>query len=122
MMNAMKSALVGLSLASAPIIAEECTAPSAPDLPDGSTATLEQMLEGQAAVKAYQASNTEYRACLEPLITAAETAASGDDPVLEESETVDRLNEQYNASVSSEEEVAGEFNTQLKAYKAANPG
>jgi hypothetical protein len=126
MMNTVKSVLVGLvlgsALPSAQAVAEGCTAPDSPTLPDGSTATLEQMLDGQAAVKAYQASNTEYRSCLEPLIGAAETAASAEEPTQEQIDALKALNEQYNASVSAEEDLAGKFNTELKAYKAANPG
>ena len=122
MMNFIKLALIGLALGSTVGIAEECTAPSMPSLPEGATASLEQMLAGQQAVKAYQASNTEYRTCLEPQVSAAEVAASGDSPGPELQEALKQLNEEYNASVSSEEELAAEFNTQLKAYKAANPG
>ncbi len=122
MMNAIKLALVGLTLGSAASMAEDCAAPAVPTLPDGDSATLEQMLEGQAAVKAYQSSNTEYRTCLEPKISAAEVAASGESPGPELTEAVTTLNEAYNASVSSEEELAGKFNTELKKYKAANPG
>jgi len=122
MKKAIKLALAGLALGSAVSMAEDCTAPDVPTLPDGATATLQQMLDGQAAVKAYQASNTEYRSCLEPQISAAEVAASGDSPAPELTEALKTLNEQYNASVSAEETLAGKFNTELKAYKAANPG
>jgi hypothetical protein len=118
----MKLALAGLALTSAASIAEECIAPETPVLPDGATSGLEQMLEGQAAVKAYQASNTGYRACLEPKIAAAEVAAAGESPGPELVEALQNLNAEYNASVSSEEELAGKFNDELKKYKAANPG
>lgn len=122
MMNAIKLALVGLVLGSAASMAEDCTAPEVPGLPDGDSATLEQMLEGQGAVKAYQASNSEYRSCLEPRISEAEVAASGESPGPELTEALNALNAEYNASVSSEEELAGKFNEELKKYKAANPG
>lgn len=122
MMNAIKLALVGLALGSAATMAEDCTVPDVPSLPDGDSATLEQMLEGQAAVKAYQASNTAYRICLEPKISAAEVAASGESPGPELTEAFTALNEAYNSSVSAEEEVASKFNSELKKYKAANPG
>ncbi|NQX87371.1 MAG: hypothetical protein HRT77_01775 [Halioglobus sp.] len=121
MINAIKLALVGLAVTSAASMAEDCTAPETPGLPDGASSNLEQMLEGQAAVKAYQASNTAYRSCLEPKISAAEVAASGDSPGPELTEALQKLNEEYNASVSAEEELAGQFNTELKKYKAANP-
>ena len=120
-MNYIKLALIGLVLGSTASIADDCTAPPSPTLPDGATATMEQMLAGQKAVKAYQAVNTDYRACLDPLVTAAEVAAAGDSPGPELTNTLAQLNEDYNASVSSEEQVANDFNAALRAYKKANP-
>jgi hypothetical protein len=121
MRNSIKLALIGLALASAASIADECTAPTLPTLPDGATASLEQMLAGQKAVKDYQAANTEYRTCLEPQVSAAEVAAAGDSPGPELQETLKQLNDEYNASVSKEEELAIMFNTELHEYKEANP-
>ena len=120
-MNLIKLALIGLTVGSTASIADECTSPSAPSLPDGTTATLEQMLEGQQAVKAYQAANTEYRTCLEPLVSAAEVAVAGESPGPELQETLKKLNDDYNASVSDEEELAENFNIELREYKTANP-
>jgi hypothetical protein len=121
-MNVLKLVLVGLALGSTVSLAEECAVPAAPTLPDGATATLEQMLAGQQSVKAYQAANTVFRTCLEPQVSAAEMAAAGDSPGPEEQETLKQLNEAYNASVSQEEELASQFNLELREYKAANPG
>jgi hypothetical protein len=121
MMNSIKLALIGLALGSATSMAAECPAPSLPTLPDGATATMEQMLAGQKAVKDYQAANTEYRACLDPQVAAAEVAAAGDSPSEEAQAALKKLNEDYNGSVSKEEELALKFNEALKAYKAKNP-
>ncbi len=120
MMNFIKLALIGLALGSTASIADECTAPTVPTLPDGATASMEQMLKGQEAVKAYQTVNTEYRTCLEPKITTAEDAAAGDSPGPELQETLKQLNEEYNASVSKEEELADKFNKERSAYMDAN--
>jgi hypothetical protein len=121
MKNCIKLALIGLALASAASFADDCTAPAAPTLPDGSTATKEQMLEGQKSIKDYQAANTAYRSCLEPKISAAEVAAAGDSPGPELVAALKTLNDDYNASVSKEEELAIGFNAELKKYKEANP-
>jgi|TARA_B110000908_G_C9842653_1_gene266346 hypothetical protein len=83
---------------------------------------MEQMLAGQKAVKAFQAANTDYRSCLDPLVTAAEVDAAGDSPGPDLKATLAQLNDDYNASVSAEEEVANEFNVALREYKKANPG
>jgi hypothetical protein len=122
-MNTLKLALVGLALSSAASMADECTAPSTmPDLPDGATATMEQMLEGQKAVKEYQAALSEYRACLDPKLAAAQTAAAGDSPSEEAVATLKKLNDDYNASVSKEEELADKWNSARRKYKELHPG
>ncbi len=119
-MNYLKLSLLGLALGSTLSMAGECVGPEQPTAPDGDTSSMEQMLAGQKAVKDFQAANLEYMACLEPKIAAASTAAvQGSD---EAKATQKQLEERYNEAVSKEEEVAGQFNTAIRAYKAANPG
>ena len=76
-MNIIKLALIGLALGSAASMAGECAAPALPTLPDGATATMDQMLAGQKAVKEYQAANSEYRACLDPQLGLKRRRARG---------------------------------------------
>lgn len=118
-MNKIKLALLGLALGSTVSVAGECVPPEAPTVPDGAAATMEQMLAGQKAVKTYQDANIEYMACLEPLITAAQAEVESGSK--EASDTVKKLEERYNEAVSAEEGVAGQFNTEIRAYKVANP-
>jgi hypothetical protein len=118
-MNKIKLALLGLALGSTVSIAGECVPPEAPTVPDGAAATMEQMLAGQKAVKTFQTANIEYMACLEPQITAAQGEVEAGSE--EASETVKKLEERYNEAVSTEGGVAGQFNTEIRAYKAANP-
>ena len=102
---------------------EECGSPEKPTMPDGSTASMEQMLEGQKAVKAFQADLKMHLECLDKHMAAAEDAASKTDDADEKATHQAAYNEAfnaYNAAVSSEEEVAGDFNVALRAYKAAN--
>ena len=115
-------AMMGLALVSSAAIAEDCVAPDAPaGLPDGATASMEEMLEGQKTVKAFQAANLDYMKCLEPQIEAATPAATADDASDEAKDALKALEESYNAAVSQEEELAGQFNTEIREYKAANP-
>ncbi len=120
-MNKLKIAFIALTLSSGQALAE-CAKPEAPTLPDGAQASMEDMLAGQKAVKAYQSSNMDYMKCLEQAFTSAEEATqSGSDEEkaaaqAEYSAAVDA----YNAAVSMEEEVAGQFNTEIREYKAAN--
>ena len=119
-MKAIKYTALALAMGSASALAGDCTPPEAPALPDGATSTMEQMLEGQKAVKAFQAANLDYMKCLEPSLTAAEAALKeGEEGA---AETYQAVQDSYNAAVSAEEEVAGQFNTEIREYKAANPG
>ncbi len=109
---------LALALGSASALADDCEAPATPSLPDGASSTMEQMLEGQKAVKAFQAANLDYMKCLEPLLNAATAAEeAGEEGAAEQSKA---LTEAYNSAVSAEEEVAGQFNTEIREYKAAN--
>jgi len=123
-MQKFKSAIWGLALLSTASFAGECVKPDAPTLPDGASAAMKDMLEGQKSIKAFQTTNLEYMACLEKVFNDAEARSTeGTDEAkqaakVEYTQAVDA----YNAAVSKEEEVAGEFNTQIRAYKDANPG
>ena len=102
-------------------LAADCAAPDMPQVPDGASADMEAMLAGQQAVKAFQAANLEYMSCLDPMIAKAAEAAQADGASEEAIAAVKELEAKYNAAVSREEEVAGAFNTAIRAYKAANP-
>lgn len=123
-MRQIKFALLGLALAGTVSMAGECVQPEAPVLPDGASASMEDMLNGQKSVKTFQAANVEYMKCLETEFTAAEASAQqGSDEDKKAGKAVyDKSVDAYNAAVSKEEEVAGQFNTEIREYKAANPG
>jgi hypothetical protein len=120
-MKILKLALVGLMFTSAGSIAADCTSPEAPSLPDGASASMEDMLGGQQAVKDFQAANLEYMNCLDPLVAAATAKAMAKDSSDEDKAAVKALEERYNGAVSAEEGLAGQFNTEIREYKAANP-
>lgn len=122
-MNKLTVLAAGL-LFTAGAAADDCTAPEAPALPNGETSTMEDMLGGQKAVKAFQAANLEYMSCLETRFTAAQEAAkSGSDEEKSAAQaTYTEAMDAYNAAVTKEEEVAGQFNAEIREYKAANPG
>ena len=123
-MNGIKIAAMGLALLSSASFAEDCTQPAAPSIPDGAKASMEQMLEGQKSVKTFQSANLEYMACLEKAFTAAKAASEegSDDAKASAMKAHTKAVDAYNKAVSKEEEVAGQFNTEIREYKAANPG
>lgn len=124
-MNKFTIALAALSLGSAAAVAD-CTKPESPTLPDGASATMDDMLAGQKAVKTFQAANVEYMKCLEEVFTTAEAKVKegglAEDVLAETQQAYQEAVEAYNAAVSTEETVAGQFNTEIREYKAANPG
>jgi len=122
-MHLIKVAVLGLLLVSTYAAAGDCVNPEMPAIPDGASSTMEQMIASQKAVKAFQAANIAYMACVEPMLTAAGAelkAASGDEKAAAQT-NYDEVETTYNNAVSVEEEVAGEFNAAIREYKAANP-
>ena len=89
-----------------------CEQPSMVTIPDGKTATMDELLTVQTGVKAYMAEMEEYLACVNE-----ELEAGGDDaPAQFKALMVTR----HNAAVTEMETVAATFNEQVAAYKAAN--
>lgn len=98
-------------------LALACDYPPRAVLPDGITASKEDMLAGQKSVKAFMASMEEYLACIDIEEKAAVAALV--DP--EDSELASRkaaIDKKYNAAVDDMELVAARFNEQVRAYKA----
>ncbi len=119
----LSAVMVLVLTASGPLLAAECINPEAPSLPKGAKASMEQMLDGQKAVKAFQSANIEYMNCLEKQFMDAEARAkegTEDERAAAQAEYANAL-EAYNTAVSREESVAGQFNTEIRAYKEANP-
>ncbi len=107
------AAFVFLSL-SLPAFA--CEYPVSADIPNGSTATRDEMLAGQQAVKDYIAAMEEYLACIEEEEqTTLETL-----PDLSDEDRVNReraLTMKHNAAVEEMELVAARFNEEVRIYR-----
>ena len=96
----------------------DCPYPPAPaKLPDGATATLEDMVAGQKAVGAYQKAINDYNACIDKELDAA--LKGGDKLKPEQKQEMQRVEAQkHNAAVDQLQSVADRFNEQVKVYKA----
>jgi hypothetical protein len=112
---ALTSALITL-----PVYAD-CPYPQAPaKLPDGATATLEDMIAGQKAVQAYEKAINDYNACIDKGLEE-QIAKAGDQLKPEEKAKMQQLEAQkHNAAVDQLQSVADRFNEQVKIYKARN--
>ncbi len=112
----LKTSIAIAMLALAPF-AYACDYPKKAELPDGATASKEEMLAGQSSVKAYMAAMETYLACIEK--EEQDTLATMTDITEEESATRDAaLTKKYNAAVAEMELIAAQFNEQVRAYKA----
>jgi hypothetical protein len=94
-----------------------CEYPDRVVIPNGTTATKEEMIEGQRGVKKYMADMEAYRECLvdeEKMARAALEDLSPED----EQQREDMLNKKFNAAVDEEERLVSQFNLEVQAYKA----
>ncbi len=109
------------ALFAAPAYAD-CVAPEGNvSVPDGATATLEQMLAARKAVNEYNAAVEAFNSCLN-LEQDAAIAARGKNITDEERKQIDReYAERSNTEVTRLQAVADQLNAQIKAYKAAHP-
>jgi hypothetical protein len=112
------AALVLAGMLTSSIAAAECVYPRAPaSIPDGKTATEEEMVAGMRAVKDYNAQVTAYLNCLDMQMQTDITNAGTDAPP-EKIEQIKAINaKRHNAAVEELESHAARFNEQVKVYK-----
>ena len=99
-----------------------CTYPRAPDtIPDGNTASKEEMIAAKNEVGRYNTEMNAYLDCIKLEINAATpkdpSKLSKDEKAkAEEQEKI--LTQKNNSAVDELQAIVGRFNDQLKAYKA----
>jgi hypothetical protein len=86
-------------------------------LPDGNTATRDEMIAGKKLVQDYLAEMEEYLTCIEAEEAQAVIAmgAADEETKRQRAATFDK---KYNAAVEEMNLVAEQFNVQLRAYNA----
>ena len=87
----------------------QCAFPAAPEVPDGASATEEQMAGAASAVRAYVGETQTALECLEALETSLGEEITPD----QRTSIVDN----YNAHVDEMNAVAGEYNLQVRRFK-----
>jgi hypothetical protein len=98
-----------------------CDYPSKPGkLPDGTSATKEEMLAAKKLVVDYTESMKSYLECLDAE-TTAKLAAMPTALEKDKAEYQSKQDQKHNAAVTEMTEVTDNFNVQLRAYKAKNP-
>jgi hypothetical protein len=99
----------------------DCPYPSGPKaIPDGNTASLNEMLDMKKAVKKYDDDTTAYLACIQKEHDDS-VAKLGDKPTEKQKADLDRIEtDRHNAAVAQLQGVADKFNEQVRVYKAKN--
>ncbi len=117
-MKALFAMALTTALTAAPVRAD-CPYPAAPDkLPDGSSATLEEMVAGQKAVRAYDKAINDYVSCIDGELNAA-IAKGGDQLKPQQKADMQHVEAQkHNAAIDQLQSIADRFNEQVKVFKA----
>lgn len=110
-----------LSLGAAAVAQADCSYPRAPErMPDGSTASLDDMKAAKSQVEKYNKDMEAYLSCIklehDDAITKG-TALSED----QKKQIAMMYAQKNDAAVDELQAVAGRFNDQVKAYKAKHP-
>jgi hypothetical protein len=116
----VRGILIGAAALAGPAVAADldlskCTFPQAPAVPDGSTASEQDMASASSAVRSYISESEKGLACLE-----AAKQGLGEEPMTEEQQA--QFNGTWDGAVAAMEEVANAFNQEVREYKAKNPG
>ncbi|MGC1729997.1 MAG: hypothetical protein WA747_11550 [Steroidobacteraceae bacterium] len=115
----MLHATAAVALLAAGTAYADCPYPSTPDkIPDGATATLDEMLAGQKAINTYNKAVNDYVACIDKQLDD-DTAKQGDKLKPQQKSEMQRVEAQkHNAAIDQLQSIADRFNEQVKAFKA----
>lgn len=94
-----------------------CEYPDRVPIPNGTTATKEEMLEGQRGVKAYVETMEAYLECIVEEEKMARAKMEDLSPE-EEQQREDMLTKKYNAAVDEMERLAAQYNVEVQAFRA----
>jgi len=94
-----------------------CDYPQRVDMPNGASATKDEMIAGQKGVKKYMSNMDTYLTCIEA-DEAQAVIELGDIDEETSRQRADMFNKKYNAAVEEMNLIAEEFNIQVRAYKA----
>ncbi len=96
-----------------------CDYPKRVDVPNGATATKEEMLTGVKQVEQFKTNMLAYLECLLDREKAARAAIDDMQPEIEQ-QREEMLTKKHDAAVNDEEKLVAAFNAEIQAYNAAN--
>jgi hypothetical protein len=130
-MRVMIAAAATAALAAGTAYAD-CSYPAPPDhIPDGNTATMQEMVTAQKEVKDYNNAINAYIACIQLERNDAIdklSAKAGDKPSADQKKQLDAMQkdlerveiQKHNAAIDQLQSIADRFNEQVKVYKSKN--
>ena len=118
MKTRIAAALVLAGMLTSGMAAAECLYPKAPgSIPDGKTASEQDMLEGMRAVKEYNAQVTAYLSCLDLQMQTDISNAGSDAPAATIAQIKAINSKRHNAAIEELEAHAARYNEQVKEFK-----
>ena len=94
-----------------------CDYPASPkNLPNGSTATKEEMIAGVKTIAKYQEDMATYLSCIEAEEVVAMQALADDDEDGKRQRKA-MFDKKYNAAVDEQTRTVEQFNVEIRAYK-----
>jgi hypothetical protein len=117
-MTKMTKMLVSLALVFATPLALACNYPAPPkELPNGATATKDEMLAGVKVIAAYQEEMAGYLTCIEAdQVVALQMLDDDDEDGKKRSKS--NFDKRYNAAVEEQTKTVERFNLEIRSYKA----
>ena len=100
---------------------QACPTSTAPSVPDGATASAEQMAAARTAFQAYDAATNSYAKCVD---SAVDRIAKQSEGVASESDRQSLKTfgvRAHNTAIEQEQAIADKFNEQVRIYKAKHP-
>jgi hypothetical protein len=112
-------AMAATAALSTGVASADCPYPTPPEkIPDGASATLQDMLAGQKSVSNYNKAVQDYVSCIDKEVEAA-IAKAGDTLKPEQKADMQRVEAQkHNAAIDQLQSIADRFNEQVKVYKS----
>ncbi len=112
-------AALAVAVVLAPAAYADCAYPPAPtEIPDGNTATLNEMITAMKVIKSYNEQITAYLSCIE-LERDTRVASAGATLTKQQKDEMLIIEiQKHNAAVDQLKAVANRFNTQVRIFKA----
>jgi hypothetical protein len=99
---------------------QACPRPTAPTVPDGTTASREEMAAATAAFKSFDTATNSYVHCVD--VTVQRIAGQHPDASLDDLHSLKEFGTAaHNTAIDQETAVADQLNVEVRSYKAKHP-